>query len=85
MGLPADQYFIQDSDGNWDEVVYDDVAAIAADPDATILAGGTLLMSQLALGYTTVDRAVWLGKAGLDEVNETGGRVTIGGMATLAT
>lgn len=60
-------------------------AAIAADPEATIMGGGTLVMAQLALGYRAVDRAVWLGRAGLDAVNEADGRLTIGGMATLAT
>lgn len=58
--------------------------AFAADPGVTVIGGGTVVVPRNSLGWLPVERALWLGKAGLDSINESGGRVTIGGTASLA-
>jgi len=59
-------------------------AAFAADPAATIVGGGTVVVPANTLGTRVVDRAIWLGRAGLDLVESNGGTVTIGAAASLA-
>lgn len=58
-------------------------AAIAADPDTTIVGGGTLVVPHHTLGMS-IDRAMWLGRAGLDSISSATGTTTIGAMTTLA-
>ena len=58
--------------------------AFAADPEVTVIGGGTVVVPGNHLGSAPVARALWLGRAGLDSVEESGGRVTIGGAASLA-
>ncbi len=59
------------------------VAALAADPDVVVIGGGTLVVPQVSLG-TPVERAVWLGRAALDSVDESGDEIIVGATASLA-
>ena len=60
------------------------VAAVTERPLATVLAGGTLLVPQHTLGHAAVERAVWLGRAEMDGISQSNGRVTVGAAAPLA-
>ena len=60
------------------------VAAVTEQPYATVLAGGTLLVPQHTLGQVAVERAVWLGRAEMDGISQSNGRVTVGAAAPLA-
>ena len=60
------------------------VAAVTEQPFATVLAGGTLLVPQHTLGQVAVERAVWLGRAEMDGISRSNGRMTIGAAAPLA-
>lgn len=60
------------------------VPLFAAEPSVTIVGGGTLIVPDLALGRTAVDRALWLGRAGLNGITQGNGTVTIGAMTSLA-
>ena len=60
------------------------VAAVTEQPYATVLAGGTLLVPQHTLGQVAVDRAVWLGRADMDGISRSNGRMTVGAAAPLA-
>ena len=60
------------------------VAAVTQEPYATPLAGGTLLVPQLTLGEASPARAVWLGRAEMDGITQSNGRITVGAAAPLA-
>ncbi len=60
------------------------VAAVTEQPYATVLAGGTLLVPQHTLGQVAVERAVWLGRAEIDGISRSNGRMTVGAAAPLA-
>ncbi len=60
------------------------VAAVTEQPLATVLAGGTLLVPQHTLGHIGVERAVWLGRAEMDGISRSNGRMTVGAAAPLA-
>jgi len=60
------------------------VAAVTTQPFATVLAGGTLLVPQHTLGQVEVERAVWLGRAEMDGISRSNGRMTVGAAAPLA-
>ena len=60
------------------------VAAVTEQPLATVLAGGTLLVPQYTLGHIGVERAVWLGRAEMDGISRSNGRMTVGAAAPLA-
>ena len=60
------------------------VAAVASDPEITVIGGGTLVVPQHNVGGRAVDRALWLGRAGLDEVRNEAGTITLGAAVSLA-
>ena len=60
------------------------VAAVTEQPLATVLAGGTLLVPQHTLGEIAPARAVWLGRAEMDGISQSNGRITVGAAAPLA-
>ena len=60
------------------------VAAVTEQPLATVLAGGTLLVPRHTLGQDAVERAVWLGRADMDGISQSNGRITVGAAAPLA-
>ena len=60
------------------------VASVTEQPLATVLAGGTLLVPQHTLGQVAVERAVWLGRAEMDGISQSNGRITVGAAAPLA-
>ncbi len=59
-------------------------AAIAAEPDITVIGGGTIVIPRHMLGEVAPERALWLGRAGLDGVREDGDTIVVGSAATLA-
>ena len=59
-------------------------AAVTGSPPAAVLAGGTLLVPQITLGEVSVERAVWLGRAGMDTISRSNGIITVGAAAPLA-
>ena len=60
------------------------VAAVISQPNATVLAGGTLLVPQHTLGRAQIERAVWLGRAGMSAIVQSNGSVTVGAATPLA-
>jgi CO/xanthine dehydrogenase FAD-binding subunit len=54
------------------------LAAFGDGRDVTVVAGGTIVLPDLAAGRLRPKRAILLARAGLDEVTRDGGRVTIG-------
>ena len=60
------------------------VAAVTEEPFATVLAGGTLLVPQHTLGRVAANRAVWLGRAGMNEISQSDGRISVGAATPLA-
>lgn len=50
----------------------------------TVLAGGTMVVPGLALGRFRPERTLFLGRAGLDGVENAGGRFSIGAMTPVA-
>ncbi len=59
-------------------------AALAAEPDITVIGGGTIVVPRHMLGGVAIERALWLGRAGLDRVREDGDTVVVGATATMA-
>lgn len=60
------------------------VAMLAAEPRARFLAGGTLLVRNVNEGDVSIDRLVLSDGLGLDTIDVTGGRATIGAAAAMA-
>src|SRR5215207_3452268 len=50
----------------------------------TVVAGGTIVVPDMTYGRRRPERALVLGRAGLDGVQRTGGRVVIGATTTVA-
>jgi carbon-monoxide dehydrogenase medium subunit len=60
------------------------VAAFGSGADVTVLAGGTIVMPELAYGALRPARVLMLGRSGLDQVSRENGKVTIGACVTVA-
>ncbi|MCY4424096.1 MAG: FAD binding domain-containing protein [Acidimicrobiaceae bacterium] len=60
------------------------VAAVTQQPNATVLAGGTLLVPQHNLGHAEIERVVWLGRAGMSAIVRSNGSITVGAATPLA-
>lgn len=60
------------------------VAVLAAEPGARFLAGGTLLVRDVNEGDVSIDRLVLSDGLGLDKIEVSGGRATIGAAAVMA-
>ena len=54
------------------------LAAFGDGSDVTVVAGGTIVLPDLAAGRLHPKRALLLARAGLDGITRDGGRVTIG-------
>jgi CO/xanthine dehydrogenase FAD-binding subunit len=52
-------------------------------PGVAVLAGGTILMQRVAAGDPSIEQVVSLDRAGLDRIDKSGGRVTLGSMVRL--
>jgi xanthine dehydrogenase small subunit len=64
--------------------VKDAAALLASDPSARFLAGGTLLMRAVNQDDGAIGRLVVADGAGLDRIEVSGGRVTLGAAVTMA-
>ena len=62
----------------------DAVAAFGDGSSVTVLAGGTIVMPELTLGRLKPERTLYLGRAGLDGIERSGGTYRIGAMTTVA-
>ena len=54
------------------------LAAFDDGSDVTVVGGGTIVMPELVAGRLQPTRALLLGRAGLDRIDRSGGKVTIG-------
>jgi carbon-monoxide dehydrogenase medium subunit len=63
----------------------DEAATLYGDGDGiTVLAGGTILLPEIAAGRLVPERAMMLCRSGLDQMRSEGDRVVIGAMTTVA-
>jgi carbon-monoxide dehydrogenase medium subunit len=60
------------------------IQAFGDGADVVVVGGGTIVMSELAMGRLRPHRALLLARAGLDGVSASNGRVTIGATASVA-
>jgi carbon-monoxide dehydrogenase medium subunit len=60
------------------------LAAFGDGSDVTVVAGGTIVLPDLAAGRLRPKRAILLARAGLDGITRDGGRVTIGATTPVA-
>jgi carbon-monoxide dehydrogenase medium subunit len=60
------------------------VAAFGDGSDVTVVAGGTIVMPEIAHGRLRPRRALLLADAGLDAIAEHGSRITVGATASVA-
>jgi CO/xanthine dehydrogenase FAD-binding subunit len=60
------------------------LAAFGDGADVTVVAGGTIVMPDLAAGRLRPRRALLLARAGLDGIKRDGGRVTIGATTSVS-
>src|SRR4051794_31311046 len=59
-------------------------AAFGDGSDVTVVAGGTIVMPEIAHGRLRPRRALLLGEAGLDAIAEDGDRLTLGATTSVA-
>src|SRR5215212_10313708 len=59
-------------------------AAFGDGAGVTVLAGGTLVVPALTLGRLKAERSLYLGKAGLDRIEQLDGTLTIGAMTPVS-
>src|SRR5579864_17262 len=64
--------------------VEDAVAAFGDGSNVTVLAGGTIVMPDLKLGHRRPERTLFLGRAGLDGIERSGGTYRIGAMTPIS-
>jgi CO/xanthine dehydrogenase FAD-binding subunit len=62
----------------------DAVSAFGDGADVTVLAGGTIVMPDLKLGRLKPGRTLYLGRAGLDDIERAGRTYRIGAMTPIA-
>jgi CO/xanthine dehydrogenase FAD-binding subunit len=62
----------------------DAVAAFGDGSNMTVLAGGTIVMPDLKLGRRRPERTLFLGRAGLDGIERSGGTYRIGAMTPIS-
>ena len=62
----------------------DAVAAFGDGSNVTVLAGGTIVIPDLKLGRRRPERTLFLGRAGLDGIERSGGTYRIGAMTTIS-
>ena len=60
------------------------IAAFGDGSGVTVLGGGTILMPEIAAGRVKPEKAIMLGRAGLDEMTEEGGVTRIGAAVPVA-